>query len=166
MLAPGLLSSPVIAMTAMVSLLRLALGGRVNALLVKDEGDRLRRQAAVMRFLVHMRESADERELVTSLIQAGAVWYDLDARAYRRELNGRFVLEAWLPGADVTNDPRELDVDAVLAPGGPTRISSINELEQHGWQSVQGELVLVPIVSADMIRRILVVGGPLEPDVE
>lgn len=113
-----------------------------------------------------MRESADERELILSLIQAGAVWYDLDSRAYRRELDGRFVLEAWLPGADVTHDPHELDVDAILTPGGPTHISSINELEQFGWQSIQGELLLLPIAGADLVRRILVVAGPVEHDVE
>jgi hypothetical protein len=145
---------------------RLAPGGRVHALLEKDEGDRLRRLSAVMRFLGHMRDSADERELILSLIQAGAVWYDLDARVYRRELDGRFVLEAWLPGADVTHDPHELDVDAVLTPDGPTHISSINELEQFGWQSVQGEVLLLPIVAADMVRRILVVAGPVEPEIE
>jgi hypothetical protein len=138
----------------------------VHALPEKDEGDRLRRLSAVMRFLGHMRESADERELVLSLIQAAAVWYDLDARAYRRELNGRFVLEAWLPGADVTHDPHELDVDAVLTADSPTRISSINELEQFGWQSVQGEELLFPIVAADMVRRILVVTGPVEREIE
>lgn len=119
-----------------------------------------------MRFLGHMRGSADERELVLSLIQAGAVWYDLDARVYRRELNGRFSLEAWLPGADVTNDPREIDVDAVLTPDAPTHISSINELEQHGWQSVQGEVLLVPVAAASLVRRVLVVAGPVEREVE
>jgi hypothetical protein len=119
-----------------------------------------------MRFLGHLRESADERELMLSLIQAWAVWYDLDARVYRRELNGRFVLEAWLPGADVTRDPQELDVDAILTRDGPTHISSINELEQFGWQSVQGEVLLLPIVAADIVRRIVVVAGPVEIEVE
>jgi hypothetical protein len=138
----------------------------VHAPLEKDEGDRLRRLSAVMRFLGHMRGSADERELMLSLIQAGAVWYDLDARVYRRELNGRFSLEAWLPGADVTNDPREIDVDAVLTPDAPTHISSINELEQQGWQSVQGEVLLVPLAATSLVRRVLVVAGPVEREVE
>ncbi len=119
-----------------------------------------------MRFLGHMRGSADERELMLSLIQAGAVWYDLDARIYRRELNGRFTLEVWLPGADVTNDPREIDVDAVLTPDAPTHISSINDLEQHGWQSVQGEVLLLPIAATSLVRRVLVVAGPVEREVE
>jgi hypothetical protein len=140
--------------------------GGISQVLAQDEGDRLRRLSAVMRFLGHMRESADERELLLSLIQAGAVWYDLDARAYRRELNGRFVLEAWLPGADVSGDPLELDVDQVLTPEAPTHISSINELEQYGWQSIQGEVLLLPIAAADMVRRILVLTGPVDREVE
>jgi hypothetical protein len=138
----------------------------VHAPLEKDEGDRLRRLSAVMRFLGHMRGSADERELMLSLIQAGAVWYDLDARVYRRELNGRFSLEVWLPGADVTNDPREIDVDAVLTPDAATHISSINDLEQHGWQSVQGEMLLLPIAATSLVRRVLAVAGPVEREIE
>ncbi len=138
----------------------------MHATLEKGEGDEFRRLSAVMRFLGHMRESADERQLLLSLIQAAAIWYDIDARVYRRELNGRFSLEAWLPGADVTNDPREIDVEAVLKPDAPTHISSINELEQHGWQSAQGEELLLPIASTDMVRRILVVAGLVEPEVE
>jgi hypothetical protein len=135
-------------------------------MLEKHEGDESRRLTAVMRFLGHMRESADERQLLLSLIQAAAIWYDVDARVYRRELNGRFSLEASLPGADVTNDPREIDVDAVLKPDAPTHISSINELEQHGWQSVQGEVLLLPIASEDVVRWVLVAAGPVERDVE
>jgi hypothetical protein len=119
-----------------------------------------------MRFLGHMRESTDERQLILSLIQAGAIWYDVDPRVYRRELNGRFSLEAWLPGADVTTDPREIDVNAVLTPDASTHISSINELEQHGWQSVQGEELLLPITATDVVRRIMVVSGPVEREVE
>jgi hypothetical protein len=138
----------------------------VHAPLEKDEGDRLRRLSAVMRFLGHMRRSADERELVLSIIQAGAIWYDADARVYRRELNGRFSLEAWLPGADVTNDPREIDVDAVLTPDTATRISSLNDLEQHGWKAVQGEVLLLPIGATDLVRRILVLAGSVEREVE
>ena len=132
----------------------------------KDEGDRLRRLTAVMRFLGQLPGSADERALVLSIIQAGAVWYDLDARVYRRELNGKFAIEAWLPGADVTNDPKEIDVDAVLALDAPARISSISELEQYGWQSVQGEELLFPIVVEGMVRRIVAVAGPVDRDVE
>ena len=119
-----------------------------------------------MRFVGQMPSSGDERALVTSIVQAGAVWYDLDARVYRRELSGRFGLEMWLPGADVTNGPKEIDVDPAVAPDVPTRISSINELEQHGWQSFQGEILLFPILVEGLVRRLLVVAGPIDRDAE
>ncbi len=131
-----------------------------------DEGDRLRRRAAVMRFLSHLRESANERDLMLSVVQAGAVWYDLDARAYRRELDGRFSLEAWLPGAEVANRPQSLDVGAMLDQDAPTRISSIADLEQFGWESVQGEAVLLPIVAWGRMNRLLVLAGQVDRDVE
>jgi hypothetical protein len=138
----------------------------VQTPLENDEGDRLRRRAAVMRFLSHLRESADERDLMLSVIQAGAVWYDLDARAYRRELDGSFSLEAWLPGADVTHDPQSLDVGAVLTEAGPTRISSLSELEQFGWPTVQGEVVLLPIAASGVVNRLLVLAGQVDREVE
>jgi hypothetical protein len=140
--------------------------GCVQTPLENDEGDRLRRRAAVMRFLSHLRASADERDLMLSVIQAGAVWYDLDARTYRRDLDGRFSLEAWLPGADVTQDPQSLDVEAVLTEDAPTRISSINELEQFGWPTVQGEVVLLPIFASGLLNRLIVLAGQVDRDVE
>ena len=137
-----------------------------NAVPETDEGDRLRRLSAIMRFLGHIRESADERELVHAIIQAAAVWYDLDARAYRRELNGRFVLDAWLPGTDVASDPQELDVLALVSREGPTHISSLAEIEQLGWRTIQGEVSLLPIVAADQVRRLVVVSGAIGRDIE
>lgn len=119
-----------------------------------------------MHFFGHLWESADERELMASVIQAGAVWYDLDARAYRREFGGQFVLEAWLPGADVTGDPVTLDADGLLAADRPTRIASIGDLEQWGWQSIQGELVLIPVVAAGEVNRFLAIAGPLDAEAE
>ncbi len=118
------------------------------------------------RLLDHLRESASETELTSSLIQAAAVWYDLDARTYVRDLAGRFVLEAWLPGADLSHAPREIDASLLDASGGPVRISSINELEQFGWQSVQGEVLLLPLVVAGAIRRYLAVAGSVGDDAE
>ncbi len=115
-----------------------------------------------MRFLGHLRESPSERDLAHSLLQAAAVWYDLDPRSYRRELSGRYVLDTWLSGADVTHDPRELDVQELLAPDGPVHISSLAELEQLGWVGLQGEMLILPMVVGEVVRRIVVVPGPVE----
>jgi hypothetical protein len=119
-----------------------------------------------MRFVSQMRDSATEQELVQALIQAAAVWYDLDARAYRRNLQGRYVLEMWLPGADVENDPREMDVNGLLSADGPTHVSSIQEMEQLGWRTMQAEVLLLPIPSADVARWLVAVNGTVEREVE
>jgi hypothetical protein len=113
-----------------------------------------------------MRDSASEQELVQALIQAAAVWYDLDARAYRRDVRGRYILETWLPGAQVENDPRDMDVGDLLSADGPTHVSSIQELEQLGWHTLQGEVLLLPIPGADAARWLLAIAGTVEREVE
>lgn len=131
-----------------------------------DEGGRLRRLSATMRFVSQMRDWASEQQLVQALLQAAAVWYDLDARAYCRDLRGRYALELWLPGAQVEHDPRELDVAALLTSDGATRVSSLQELDQLGWHTLQGEVLLLPVPVGSVARWLIVVGGSVERDVE
>jgi hypothetical protein len=131
-----------------------------------EDGDRLRRLSAIMRFVSQMRETATEQELVQALIQAAAVWYDLDARAYRRDLRGRYVLEMWLPGADIAADPREMDASGLLSADGQTHVTSIQEMEQLGWRAVQAEILLLPIPTADAANWLIAVSGPVEREVE
>ena len=104
----------------------------------RDESDRLRRLSTIMRFLGQMREIGHERELLGALIQAAAVWHDLDARAYRRDFQGRYQLDTWLPGADVASDPRTLDVQGIVTGDASARVSAIADLEQLGWRSLAG----------------------------
>lgn len=131
-----------------------------------EESDRCRRLSAIMRFVSQMRDSASEPELVQALVQAAAVWYDLDARAYRRDVRGRYTLEMWLPGAQVENDPHDIDVSGVLSADGATRVSSMQELEALGWHAVQGEVLLLPIAGAETARWFLAIAGSVEREVE
>lgn len=131
-----------------------------------EEGDRLRRLSSIMRFVAQMRESASEQELVQALVQAAAVWYDLDARAYRRDLRGRYRLELWLPAADVAGDPREIDAHGVLGADEATHVSSVQDLEQLGWRSDRGEVLLLPIPGSDAARWLLVIAGSVERETE
>ncbi len=119
-----------------------------------------------MRFVSQMRDYSVEQDLIRALIQAAAVWYDLDARAYRRDVHGRYVLEMWLPGAQVTNDPREMDLNGYLSEGGPAHVSSIQELEQLGWHAQQGEVLLLPVPESDTSRWLIAVVGSVEREVE
>jgi len=119
-----------------------------------------------MRFLAQMREIGHERELVGALIQAAAVWHDLDARGYRRDLQGRYELNTWLPGADVAGDPRILDVQGIVTGDEPVHVSAIADLEQLGWRALQGELLLLPVSAFGAVRWIVVIAGTVERDVE
>ncbi|MBP7572211.1 MAG: hypothetical protein KBA95_19320 [Acidobacteria bacterium] len=132
----------------------------------QEHGDRTRRLAAVMRFIAQMRDVPGEEPLVESLIQAAAVWYDLDARAYRRGLDGRFRLAIHLPGADVADDPVTLDARPVLTGDAPCRLTSLSELEQLGWRGQQIEVLLLPVPVAETVRWIVAVSGPVDRDVE
>ena len=55
-----------------------------------DERQRSRRLSGAFRFVEFITETADESALSRALVQAAAVWYDVDARIYRaiyRELS-------------------------------------------------------------------------------
>ena len=132
----------------------------------RDEGERLRRQTAVMRFLARMRETGGERELVQSLIQAAAVWYDLDARAYRRDPAGTFVMDMWLPGAEPASYPQELDCAAFVRDKGSVRVSSMADIEQLGWRSFQGEVLLLPVARSGDTPWLIVIAGAIPHEAE
>jgi hypothetical protein len=119
-----------------------------------------------MRFLAQMHEIAGERELVQSVIQAAAVWYDLDARAYRSDPSGRFVMDMWLPGAEPAGYPSELDCAAFVARGGSVRVSSMADLEQLGWRGFQGEVVLLPVARRQEIPWLVVIAGTIDREAE
>ena len=114
----------------------------------REEQRRLRRLFATTRSLLQVaeEEGEDERDVVMTVVQAAAIWHDVDARAYRRDLQGRFVLDAWLPGADLTVGPRDFSAFSVVS-GPVVRISSTAEQEQLGWHNLSGELALLPIAA-------------------
>ena len=66
--------------------------------MLADERSRSRRLAGTFRFIEFVTETIDEPSLAQALIHATAIWYDVDARIYRRDLAGDFVLDSWLPG--------------------------------------------------------------------
>ena len=132
----------------------------------QEHGDRARRLSAVMRFVAQMRDTPGETELVDSLVQAAAVWYDLDARAYRRGLDGRYELAVHLPGADVADDPGTLDGCDLVSRDAACRVASLSELEQLGWHGQQAEMLLLPVAAADTIRWIIAIAGTVDHETE
>jgi hypothetical protein len=130
----------------------------------REEQRRLRRLFVTSRSLLQVAEEADdERELVMTVVQAAAIWHDVDARAYRRDLQGRFVLDVSLPGADLSVGPRDFSAFSVVS-GPVTRISSVGEQEQLGWNDLAGELALLPIASSAQAQPRWVLAIPIETD--
>lgn len=132
----------------------------------QEHGDRTRRLAAVMRFVAQMRDTPGETELIDSLVQAAAVWFDLDARAYRAGLDGRCELVVNLPGADVAGDPSSFEVGELLPRDAACRVSSLSELEQLGWRGQQAEVLLLPVAAAGRLRWVMAIPGSVDRETE
>ena len=89
------------------------LRGAIEAdLTSREEIDGERQQArairGALRFVTYLASAKTERELADAAIQAAAVWFDADARVYRRRPGGDYALFASLPGAQVPPEGRHL----------------------------------------------------------
>ena len=73
-----------------------------------DERQNSRRLLATLRFLRHLVETDTEAELGHAIVQAAAVWFDVDARIFQRDLAGDFVLHTTLPGVHVEDAAKRL----------------------------------------------------------
>jgi hypothetical protein len=107
-----------------------------------DERQHSRRLLATLRFLRHLVETDVEADLGHAIVQAAAVWFDVDARIFQRDLAGDYVLHTALPGAEVEDSAKRLNAhwlqDAVEA----VRLGSIPE---WGQSTGGAEVVLVPL---------------------
>jgi hypothetical protein len=129
-----------------------------------DDAARARRLLAVLRFLTELRD-ADEDELLRTVLQAVAVWYDIEAFAYCRDASGAFVLGASLPGADLSARPHVLPPSVVsLVRDVPTLLASLGDLEDAGWHEPSGEVLLTPITFCRRHQWIITVGGALDDE--
>jgi hypothetical protein len=130
-----------------------------------DDAARARRLLAILRFLTDLRDADADDELIRTVLQAAAVWYDLEASAYRRDGDGNFVLYAWLPGIDVSGRPRTLPASVVLPlRDAPAMIASVDGLEAVGDRDVAGDIVLVPIIYGGRHQSIIAAHGVLDDE--
>ncbi len=119
-----------------------------------------------MRLVEHLLDAQDEQELTDSLIQAAAVWGDLDARLYRQTVDrGAFALHSLLPSLQATAQPRRIPAGLIANAGTPCRMSSISELEQLGWTGPHAEVLFLAPSGLDE-EWLLVVGGKVDPSLE
>lgn len=121
-----------------------------------EEQERSRRLAGALRFVEHLADVEDETEILQSIVQAFAVWFDVDARIYERT-SGHFELRAWLPGVEPDAASRQLRVldhgSDALADGLVTTVDAKDPRDRHDLLTVEGDWAVsfVGNVSADAL---------------
>lgn len=130
-----------------------------------SEQERSRWLATALRFLEHLYECPTEDDLAETLVQAAAIWGDVDARLYRRDVDGRFLLHTVLPAAARDASPAELPASMAEAPGGLVRLSSLAEIEHLGWHG-PGEVLVMAVPGPGRPQWVLAVGGAVDAQFE
>ncbi len=129
-----------------------------------DERQRSRRLTGALRFIEYITETTDGETLARALVQAAAVWYDVDARLYRRDLSGDFVLETWLPGVQPDAASVRLSAEFVRDATDLHRLRSASDLGEAGAGQ---DALIVPLTAARRPDWILALIGsvPVDADV-
>jgi hypothetical protein len=140
------------------------LRGTIEAdLSMRDEIDGERRQAravrGALRFVTYLASAKTQRELAEGAIQAAAVWFDADARVYRRRPDGEWSLVAWLPGAQIPTDGRALP-ESTFGAAPLVRPSAV-----AGLPGGRDGLV-VPLSTTEAAEWVLLLVGPIPPDAD
>jgi hypothetical protein len=129
-----------------------------------DERQNSRRLLATLRFLKHLVETDVEADLGHAIVQAAAVWFDVDARIFQRDLAGDYVLYTALPGAQIDESARRLNAQWLEGADEAVRLGSISEWGQSTGGS---EVVLVPLsVSGSSPDWVLALIGSFPADAE
>ncbi len=127
----------------------------------REDLDGERQQARAVRgalkFVTYLASATTARQVAEAAIQAAAVWFDADARVYRRQPGGAFALVASLPGAAVSaNGPLLSDV-AIDVDGPLVRPTAFG---------AGREGLMVPMVSSGPAEWALVLLGPIPADAD
>jgi len=128
-----------------------------------EERQRSRRLVGALRFLEFITATTDESVLTQALVQAAAVWYDVDARISRRNLKGEFVLHTWLPGVQLDAGSSPLDSHVLGNETDLRRLSSAGDLGEAGNGH---EVMLVPLTLAPGAEWVMTLIGSVPPDAD
>jgi len=128
-----------------------------------NERQRSRRLSGAFRFVEFITETSDEAALSQALVQAAAVWYDADARVYRRDLSGSYVLHALLPGVHAESVPNRLSPTFVAGAADLRRLTSVGEL---GEAAAGHDALLVPLTANGTLDWVLAVIGSVSVEAE
>jgi hypothetical protein len=125
-----------------------------------DERQRSRRLLAILRFMRYLLETTDEADLTKALVQAAAVWFDVDARVYRRDLADEFVLYQHLPSAE----PAERLGPAFLGAGLEVRRLAPGAEVAGVFGGT--EALLVPLTGASRANWVMTLSGVVPPEAD
>jgi len=131
---------------------------------LRDERLQGRRMLAVLRFLAHLATLESESDMAVGVVHAAAVWFDVDARVYSRDLSGDLVLHTNLPGTpDVSASDR---LSSLLVDDGPRtkRFTSTADIDGLRWAVPQALLVPIPVEGS--APWVLALGGVFTPEAE
>ena len=128
-----------------------------------DERQNSRRLLATLRFLRHLVETDTEVDLGHAIVQAAAVWFDVDARIFQRDLAGDFVLHTALPGVHVEDPARRLSSHWFT--GGPEAVR-LGPIPEWGQSAGGAEVVLVPLSVTGNPDWVLALIGTFPADAE
>lgn len=122
---------------------------------LREERLQARRTLAALRFLGQLASIQSESELARAVVHAAAVWFDVDARLYRRDLAGDLVLHTHLPG--IPDAPASGRLSSLLLDDSPGRFNATAEVEGLGWAVPEALLVPIPVDGA--VGWVLALGG-------
>jgi hypothetical protein len=131
---------------------------------LRDERLQGRRMLAVLRFLAHLATLQSESDITAAVVHAAAVWFDVDARIYSRDLAGDLGLHTNLPGTpDASSSDR---LSSLLIDDAPRmkRFTSTADIDGLRWAVPQALLVPIPVEGS--APWVLALGGVFTPEAE
>lgn len=137
----------------------LALGDQLH-----EERLQARRSCAVLRFIGQLGTIRSESELARAAVHAAAVWFDVDARLYRRDLAGDLTLHTGLPGVASVLPSGRLNPQILPDDLRSIRLTVHDERDGLGWADPEALLVPVPVDGG--APWVLAVGGVLPAEAQ
>lgn len=131
-----------------------------------DEGQSTERMACAIDMVETFGQMRDDRSMIALAVEALAIWYDADVRAYRQDFSGDFVLESWLPGVDLHRATRRLSGAAVWERDEVFQLTSVRQCEELGWDVRAGSTLFVPIAIGDSVEWLLTVSAAPDPTIQ
>lgn len=131
-----------------------------------DARFRNRRVQGILRFLSQLGAETCEGEVMSTVVQAATVWFDLDCRIYHRQPDDSFVLAAVLPGVEQRPPATALDparVDKLIA---ARRFPSGGDLDDLGLVGRREEVLVLPVGPSGSPEWLLILAGGIDQEVD